>query len=44
MRGAPVGGVVEAIRTSILQDETFAGYEVDGTEARCVAEATASEA
>jgi hypothetical protein len=32
--------MVEAIRTSILQDETFAGYEVDGDEASCVAEAT----
>jgi hypothetical protein len=32
--------MVEAIRTSILQDETFAGYEVGGTEALCVAEAT----
>jgi len=32
--------MVEAIRTSILRDETFAGYEVDGEEASCVAEAT----
>jgi hypothetical protein len=32
--------MVEAIRTSILQDETFAGYEVDGDEATCVADAT----
>jgi len=32
--------MVEAIRTSILRDETFAGYEVDGDEATCVAEAT----
>lgn len=32
--------MVEAIRTSILQDETFAGYEVGGEEATCVAEAT----
>lgn len=32
--------MVEAIRTSILRDETFAGYEVDRREASCVAEAT----
>lgn len=32
--------MVEAIRTSILQDETFAGYEVGGGQASCVAEAT----
>jgi len=32
--------MVAAIRTSILQDETFAGYEVTGPEATCVAEAT----
>lgn len=32
--------MVAAIRTSILQDETFAGYEVSGPEATCVAEAT----
>lgn len=32
--------MVAAIRTSILQDETFAGYEVSAPEATCVAEAT----
>lgn len=32
--------MVEAIRTSILRDETFAGYEVGGEQASCVAEAT----
>jgi hypothetical protein len=32
--------MVTAIRTSILQDETFAGYEVSPPEATCVAEAT----
>jgi hypothetical protein len=32
--------MVEAIRTSILRDETFAGYEVGREEASCVAEAT----
>lgn len=32
--------MVEAIRTSILRDETFAGYEVGGGQASCVAEAT----
>ena len=32
--------MVEAIRTSILRDETFAGYEVGADEATCVAEAT----
>jgi hypothetical protein len=32
--------MVESIRTSILRDETFAGYEVSGDEATCVAEAT----
>lgn len=32
--------MVEAVRTSILRDETFAGYEVGGDEATCLAEAT----
>jgi len=32
--------MVSSIRTSILQDETFAGYEVSAPEATCVAEAT----
>ncbi|HEX4902709.1 MAG TPA: hypothetical protein VFV42_07865 [Acidimicrobiales bacterium] len=32
--------MVAAIRSSILQDETFAGYEVSGPEATCVSEAT----
>jgi hypothetical protein len=32
--------MVSAIRLSILQDETFASYEVTGDEATCVAEST----
>jgi len=32
--------MVEGIRTSILRDETFAGYEVGPRQATCVAEAT----
>jgi hypothetical protein len=32
--------MVQTIRTSILRDQTFAGYEVSGEEATCVAEAT----
>jgi len=32
--------MVDTIRTSILRDETFAGYEVGSGQARCVAEAT----
>jgi len=32
--------MVDALRTSIVRDDTFAGYEVGAGQARCVAEAT----
>ena len=35
--------MVQTIRTSILRDQTFAGYEVSGEEATCVAEQVVGE-